>query len=230
MTEPSSPTPSPTETPSPTPTTPQTSSPETPSTTPPPATSLLDPTAKPTDPAKPVAEPKPGDKPVVPETYAAFKVPEGFKLEDAAPSDANTLFKKLGLTQDQAQKAIDLYAKYAQDSQAQSLKSLRETRDGWVAEAKQKFGNAVEPGGKIVVGMSKMLESIGDAKLASDFRQVMNLTGAGDHPAFIGVFNWLIDKFGEGTQVNGKGASPFGQTAPGGGRKSTAQEIYPTLS
>lgn len=104
-----------------------------------------------------------------------------------------------------------------------------ETRAGWVAEAKKQFGTAIDPGGKITVGVGRMLDSLGDPKLAAGFKAVMNLTGAGDHPAFIGVFNWLVDKFGEGTAVNGKGASPFGQTAPGAGRKSAAAEIYPSL-
>src|SRR6266852_5763511 len=56
---------------------------------------------------KPIVEPK-KEEPVIgaPEKYADFRVPEGFKFDPEALTEAQATFKELGLTQDQAQKLV----------------------------------------------------------------------------------------------------------------------------
>src|SRR6266850_2111484 len=61
-------------------------------------------------------DPKPEDKPKepaegAPEKYADFKVPDGFKFDPTALTEAQATFKELNLTKDQAQKLVDTYAK-----------------------------------------------------------------------------------------------------------------------
>lgn len=230
MSEPSPPTSQPTPAETSAPTTPPT--PTTTSTTPPPAEpTLLNQTEQ--QPAK--TEPlKEGEKPKaaegIPEKYADFTVPDGYELDKGVAEEAGTLFRELGLTQEAGQKLVDLYAKHAIESHSQALQAFRDTRAGWVSQAKQTYGKDVEPGGKVIVGVGRLLDSLGDAQLASDFKAAMDLTGAGDHPAFIGVMARLAERFGEGTPVTGKGASPLGQSAPGTARRSAAQEIYPNLA
>lgn len=173
------------------------------------------------------------DKPVVPDKYADFKVPDGYELDEGVAAEAGTLFKSLGLTQEQGQQLIDMYAKHAIESTTQAQKLVRETRDGWQAAAKAlpEIGGELGPGGKVNVAVSRMLDSLGDAKLANEFRAAMNITGAGDHPAFIQVMYKLAQQLGEGTPVKGNSASPFGQRSPGQGeRPSAAKALYPNLA
>src|SRR5258708_4608855 len=44
-----------------------------------------------------------------PETYADFKVPDGYTLDADVAKEATTIFKALNLGQDQAQQLVDFY-------------------------------------------------------------------------------------------------------------------------
>lgn len=234
MTEPSSPT-SPAETPAtataaPTPT-------ETTSTTPPTTTPSTPPTETKPEPSALNAkseEPKAEDKPKAPEGAPEkyeFVAPEGYELDKKLTDEAAKVFKELNIPQAAAQRLVDFYSKNAIDSSQAALQSFKDMRAGWVSEAKKlpEIGPELGQGGKVVTAVGRMLDQIGDAKLANDFRQAMDLTGAGDHPAFIQVMYRLAQKLGEGSPITGRGPSPHGQVAPGQQRRTAAQEIYPNL-
>lgn len=56
-------------------------------------------------------ETKTEEKPVVPEKYSDFELPEGFVMDKAALEEFMPLAKELGMTQEAAQKAISLHTK-----------------------------------------------------------------------------------------------------------------------
>src|SRR5712671_1685898 len=66
----------------------------------------------------PKPEDKPKDPPAVgaPDKYADFKVPDGFKFDEKALTEATAAFKELGLSQEKAQKLVDTYAKNTQQA------------------------------------------------------------------------------------------------------------------
>ncbi len=69
-----------------------------------------------------------------------------------------------------------------------------------------------------------------DPKLTSDFKAAMDLTGAGDHPAFVKAL-WRLSQFvTEGKHVAGSGPSTQGQKAPDAKPRSVASAMYPNLS
>lgn len=176
-------------------------------------------------------KPKEGDpKPPagVPEKYE-FKVPEGAKLDETLVAAASPVFKELGLTQDAAQKLFDLHSQFAKQAAEAASKSYWDMRADWQAKAKAlpEIGTELGVGKKVNVTISKAIDQLGDPALAKEFKAAMDLTGAGDHPAFIRVFYHLARQLTEGQAVRGNGPVPV--TAPGAGRKSAAQEIYPTL-
>ena len=88
---------------------------------------------KPNEPTAPV-EPKP-DAPVVPESYD-FRAPEGATLDKSAVDAATPIFKELGLTQDQAQKLVDLYPKITENIVKANNDAYTAMREGWVSELK----------------------------------------------------------------------------------------------
>jgi hypothetical protein len=178
-------------------------------------------------------EPKEGAKPSAgaPEKYEDFKVPEGYELDNGVLGEAAPLFKELGLTQEGAQKLVDLYSKHAIETAQAAAKSYRDMRAAWVSKAKAlpEIGTEIGLGKKVNVTIAKALDGLGDPALTSEFKAAMDQTGAGDNPAFIRVFYALASKLVEGGPVKGNGPSSAGQKEPGGGRKTAAAEIWPNL-
>jgi len=83
----------------------------------------------------------------------------------------------------------------------------------------------------VKIDIGRALSALGDTTLEASFRQAMNITGAGDHPAFVKAFWRLAQKVGEGKHVSGAGPSSAGQRAPGAtDRPSPARALYPNNS
>ena len=167
-----------------------------------------------------------------PEVYADYKVPEGFEITGELKTEVDGLFKGIGLSQENAQSLVDFYVKQTQEAFQAPFKAYKEMTDGWRNEAmnhpdlKGKLG----PGQEVNVRIGKFLSGLPDQKLASDFRSLMDLTGAGNHPAFIRVLNYAAEKLGEGSHVAGNGPSEGGQSAPGAKTQpSAAQAMFPHL-
>jgi hypothetical protein len=172
---------------------------------------------------------KPADKPVVPETYD-FKAPDNYTLDPKLLETVTPIFKELGLTNEQAQKLVDIQigreianAKAPQDAYAA-------TRTEWQTKTKADpemsaygFDNVKTDIGKVITALP--------ADLQPAFREAMDITGAGDHPAFVKAMWKLASLVTEGSHVSGRGPSPQGQRAPGTNDKpSPAQAMYPKLA
>lgn len=186
---------------------------------------------------KPEGEVKPEDKkePVkgAPEKYEAFKAPEGYTYDEKGLAEASAVFKDLGLSQDQAQKLMDVYAskslEAAKEATDRGQKAVDEMRKSWrdSVAADPEIGKKLS---EVKVTIGRALDSLGDQKLTSDFKAAMDLTGVGDHPAFVKAFYKLAQAVVEGSHVSGGGPSPHGQAPNGKLAKPTpAQAMYPNL-
>ena len=166
-----------------------------------------------------------------PEKYSDYTVPEGFTLDADVKSEADAVFKELGLTQEQAQKLVDFQVKHTTDAANQPYNAYQKVVSDWGKESADHpdLRGKIGPGKEISVRISKMLDGLGDPQLAQDFRAHMDLTGAGNYHAFIRVLDKVSQLLGEGTHVAGSGPSRAGQVAPGAGTRSAAQDIYPNL-
>lgn len=208
-------------------TTPQTSTtPETPApTTAPDDKSLINQQ----DSGKSLANQTEAPKEPVPETYAAFNVPEGYILDEEVAKEAGALFKKRGLTQAEAQEFVDFYVAKTNDAVNAPYEVWRQTQADWVKQVKSDpFLGPRLP--QVTSTISKGIDLIaqGNPKLADSFRQVMDFTGAGNHPAFIRMFYEMAARLTEGGHVAGKGPSPAGQKREGA-MPTAAQAMYPNL-
>ena len=176
------------------------------------------------------AAPKPSTKPTaVPDAYT-FKAPDGTELDKPTADAATPIFKELGLSQAAADKLVGFYnerMKAVADAGSQAVLAMREK---WVSEVK----SDPDLGGKldtIKADIGRALDALGDAKLVNEFKSAMDLTGAGDNPAFIKAFWKLSQKLIEGKPVGGGGPSPHGQQSSGMAKKpSLASAMYPNLS
>lgn len=189
------------------------------------------------EPPKPAIKPedKPEDKKSEakgpPEAYADYTVPEGYTLDPEIKTKADAVFKDLGLDQAGAQKLVDFYIAQTNEAFEAPFKAYQDTVSDWrkAAEAHPDLRGKLGPGGEINVSIAKALDSIGDPALSKEFREVMDLTGVGNHPAFIRTIARWAAALGEGTHVAGNGPSPTGQSKPGTAPPSAAAAIWPSL-
>lgn len=162
-----------------------------------------------------------------PEKYETFTAPEGFTLDEKVATEASALFKGMNLSQAQGQQLVDFYASKAAEAAQAPYDAYLSMREGWVSEVKAdaEIGSKLP---QVKTTIAKAIDSLGDPALATAFREAMDFTGAGDHPAFIKAFYKLAQRVTEGGHVQGKGPSAFGQAAPGAAR-SAAHAVYPNL-
>lgn len=178
---------------------------------------------------KPEGETKPEDKkpdaPVVPEKYADFKLPDGFKMDEKTLPEVQTAFKEAGLTQEQAQKFVDLYAKVGLDAANAPYKLWAETQKSWTDEIANRF-----PGDKSTEVKSMIqgvFNSVLPPSLSKNLIAALDLTGAGSHPDVVEALNILLKPLSEGKPVRGNGPSGEGQKPPGSSEKiSVADALY----
>jgi hypothetical protein len=77
--------------------------------------------------------------------------------------------------------------------------------------------------------IGRLFDSLGDANLTDGFREAMDYTGAGNHPAVVKFLARVAQRLTEGGPVRGGGPSLDGMRRPGEGAPSAAQAIYPNL-
>lgn len=165
-----------------------------------------------------------------PDTYANWNLPEGWTLDEGVKTQVNDLFKELNLSQEGGQKALDFYIKQTEDAAQQPYKLYEAMRQGWRDEISRDpvIGGKLD---QVKQTVGRALNVLGDTKLAQSFREAMDLTGAGDNPAFIRVLYALAQRVTESSHVVGNGPAPTGQgNRPSTGRPSMAQAMYPDLS
>lgn len=186
---------------------------------------------KPKDPPKdadPKDAPKDGDKPkdvpVVPEKYADFKLPDGFKMDEKTLPEVQGMFKEAGLTQEAAQKFIDFYAKNGMDAAAAPYKAWADLQRQWTTEIADRFpGEKAQQTKAMIKGV---FDSVLSPSLGKNLIAALDLTGAGSHPDVVEALSILLKPLSEGTPVRGNGPSKEGQTAPGAGPVSIADAMY----
>ncbi len=172
----------------------------------------------------PKEEPKPAAG--APEKYEDFKVPEGYELDAEVAKEAGDLFKGLGLSQEGAQKLVDFYTAKTSEALEAPFKFWAETQEKWINEVKSsELGSKLQ---EVKTTISKAIDGLGDPRLAKEFREAMDYTGAGNNLAFIRAFYKLASQVTEASHVPGAGPSPTGQARPGE-VPSAAKAMYPNL-
>ncbi len=183
----------------------------------------LDADGKPIEPKK--EEPKAEG---APEKYADFKVPDGFKFDPTALTEATATFKELGLTQDQAQKLIDTYSKVGREASEAPYKAWADTQKAWLSDISDRFGSKSEA---VRTDISKAIDSALPPSLARSFRSALDLTGAGSNPDVVEALSIMFKPFVEGGSLRPGGLSPEANRPPGSpSRPSIADAMYPNLA
>ncbi len=130
-----------------------------------------------------VADGTPDVKPTAPAEYAAFNLPQGMEIGKNLLEESSALARELDLSQEQAQKFIDLQVKdhtRAQEAQDTEWTALNEQ---WVeaAAADSELGGTDAQFEANTAIALKAIEVFGNDKL----RKALTETGAGNHPEMI---------------------------------------------
>lgn len=173
-------------------------------------------------------KPKPEVTAGAPEKYEDFKLPEGYKFDDAALKDVTSLFKELGLSQEAGQKLVDHYAKNGLQAAEAPYKLWADTQKTWIKEIEDTYGSKADT---MRTDINKAIDSaITSPKLNRAFREALDMTGAGSNPAMFEALSILAKPFIEGTIVKSGGPTKESQSNPSQpARPSAAEAMYPHL-
>lgn len=177
---------------------------------------------------------KPPEPGKVPEKYE-FTPPANYTVDPKLVEAITPLFKELGITQEAGQKLFDFHTAQMIEAAKAPATAVETMRADWRTKvsADTEMAKAIN-GDK--TGLDAVKLDIGralthlDPALATDFKSAMDLTGAGDHPAFVKAMWKLSQLVTEGKHVIGGNPSPLGQKPPGAAdRPSAAKSMFPNL-
>ncbi len=157
-----------------------------------------------------LSAPPPNSAP--PKTYADFQVPPGMSLDADLQDRFKNLARELELSQDGAQRLVDLYAQQLADGQNRHA----ETRDQWAKQAQcdREFGGSGFD--RNIAVARRAIDRFGGDPL----RKTLTETGVGNHPEIIRAF-WKVGKaISEDHPAQGKAAQKT---------RDPARLLYPTM-
>ena len=138
-----------------------------------------------------------------PDSYEDFTLPEGVEVDKSAMSEATAVFKDAGLSQENAQKLVDLNVKMQQSAAEQSEQQFKTMLNDWVDETKADSE----------VGGDKFEASVADARKAISafgndaFREIISSSGLGNHVEMVRVFAKIGKLVSEDGTVKGQAST-----------------------
>ena len=153
-----------------------------------------------------------------PADYQPFKIPEGLGYKQEAMGEFSAAAREMGLTQEQAQKLVDMHAKNWMGAQAEFEQQMIRMREEWG----QQLRKHPEYGG------AKLEENLGHARRFIDkfggveLRKALDETGVGNHPVFFAAFAQAGKLMAEDSLVTGTPGGSDGDESP----QAIARRLY----
>ena len=154
-----------------------------------------------------------------PGEYKEFTIPDGMELDKGAMEAFTPIAKELGLTQDQAQKLVDVYSNANADAVATMGSQIDALHQTWIQEVKDDPDLGGAKFDETVATARTFINGYGDQKLTD----VLNETGLGNHPAVVKLFYKLGRSMSE-DNVN------IGAIRGQEGEKSRAHKMFPNMA
>lgn len=119
-----------------------------------------------------------------PESYADFIIPEGVSIDAELGGSLKDLAKELNLTQEQAQRVMDLGVKQAQGLSTSLADTVATAKATWAQETMADADIGGEKLQASVTSAQRALNTFGTPAL----KQLLDQTGLGNHPEVIRAF------------------------------------------
>lgn len=145
-----------------------------------------------------------------------IKLPEGMKIDESVSKDFTALVNEFGIGRDAVAKLIDLQTGFMKSVSERDTTDWTKTQDEWKAKVSSDpdIGGTKTP--EVMSRVAFLRDTYG--KDIPDLKQVLDFTGAGNHPSFIKwIKNISMDL------VEGK-ALPGG--TPASGDRTVADKIF----
>lgn len=151
-----------------------------------------------------------------PETYEDFNVPEGFEVNPEALTEFTGMLKEANVSQENAQKFVDLQVKVLKENTEAQAKAWADTKSKWKDEAAndEEYGKGKYD--ESMLAARKAVREIGGTELS----KALDETGMGSHPEFIRFFVRVGKAIGEDSLT-------FGKLADGNVPKTHAERLFP---
>ena len=151
-----------------------------------------------------------------PEKYE-FKAGKGVELDQEALKGFEPLARELNLTNEQAQKMVDLYGeKLLPQIQKQQTEAWQKTTEQWAADVKADK----EIGGDKLVSSLSVAQRALDQFGTPELKEYLNATGLGNHPELVKAFVKIGKSMSEDGMVTGSKTTT----------QSVAQRMYPNMN
>jgi hypothetical protein len=152
--------------------------------------------------------------PYEPLTMEALKLPEGFQVPEEASTEFLKVLNDARVPASAAQGLLDLQAKVLSDAETAAETQWNETQAAWRKEIEKlpEIGGANLPATEIAV--AKVLDTFGTPEL----RQMLDITGAGNHPTMVKFLHKL-------STVMNEDKLETGNPAPGE-QRSRAERMF----
>jgi hypothetical protein len=154
------------------------------------------------------------EKPITPEDYGDFTLPEGMQQDEALLGEFKETAAELGLTKEQAQKLVDLKAKSVQ----QMMDAWEKTAQKWVQDVKTDKEVGGDNFDKSLASAAKALDTFGTPEL----RALFNANGLGNHPELVR----FCARVGKAVAEDG----PVNTRSPVVGEKDPAKVLFPNMA
>lgn len=158
------------------------------------------------------AEKKDDDKPEgAPEKYE-FQAAEGVELDTEALKEFEPVAREMNLTNEQAQKLVDVYPKILAGVQQRQAEAWQQTTEQWAADVKadKEIGGDKLPSN--LSAAQRALDQFGTPEL----KTYLNDTGLGNHPDLVKAFVKIGKAMSEDGMVTGSND----------GQRSAAEVLY----
>lgn len=151
-----------------------------------------------------------------PEKYE-FKAGKSGELDQEALKGFEPLARELNLTNEQAQKMVDLYGeKLLPQIQKQQTEAWQKTTEQWAADVKADK----EIGGDKLVSSLSVAQRALDQFGTPELKEYLNATGLGNHPELVKAFVKIGKSMSEDGMVTGSKTTT----------QSVAQRMYPNMN
>lgn len=167
----------------------------------------------------PSAEEKPPE-PEAPD-YTDIKLPDGLKLDDPILSKFLEAAKEKGVSRETAQAVIESVAPGVLEALQAPMAEWRQTQEGWLDQirADAEIGGANLREVQTTIGRVLANPAFVSPEEAKVFREHMDLTGAGNSPAFVKTFYRMARALVE--------AGPVSAGRPAPVPRNPAEVLYP---
>jgi len=149
-----------------------------------------------------------------PEKYGDFKLPEGIAIAPEILGKFTGVAKELNLTQEQAQKLVELTSENAIAKAKAQDAALEQQKQSWIKGLKEDKEYGGDKYNETVERAKRTFKAFGNAEL----KTILDSSMLGDHPVILKLFATIDRKIGEDKVVDGK--------PPAATERSAAEVIY----